>query len=224
MNLKFVRKFTEAGSAVSFIFEPESLLTWQAGQYLSLTLPGLPPAENERMFTISAAPYEKHIQITTRVTPSLFKQALNSLDTGAVVEADQFGGDFIWTKSDAPRIFIAGGIGITPFHSILKQRHHENAPLALTLLYGSRDEDIVFKAELDKLNELHPEFGMHYVVGERLDASRVEMLAPHVRESLIYISGPEPMVDAMENQLKEFGVHKSQLKQDWFPGYDQHNY
>ena len=224
MTIKFVQKFTEAGDAVSFIFEPEFPIKWEAGQYMTLTLPDMPPVNNERTFTISAAPYEKHLQITTRVTESKFKQRLNKLEKGETIEADQFGGDFVWQDRSEPIVFVAGGIGITPYHSILKQRHHENKPLSVTLLYGNRSDSIPFKAELDKLAKVHPEFHVHYVVGERLDWPKMQELVPNLKESYIYLSGPEPMVDSFEEMLSVQGVHKDRLKQDWFPGYTEKNY
>lgn len=224
MKLSFVRKFTEAGNAVSFIFEPEKPIQWLPGQYMTLTLPDLPPAASEHTFTISAPPYEKHLMITTRVSESDFKQRLNTLTAGTVIEADQFGGDFIWVDTKRPRVLVAGGIGITPYHSMLKQRHHDNDPISATLLYANRDDNIVYKAELDKLASLHPEFGVHYIIGQQLDANLMQQLAPKLQESLIYLSGPEPMVDSFEQQLLAIGIKKDQLKQDWFPGYTQNNY
>jgi ferredoxin-NADP reductase len=220
----FKKKFTESGNAVSFILEPEKPVDWEAGQYTSYELPGLPPSNDERTFTISSAPYEGHFQITTRITDSAFKQRLNTLEPGTEIEADQVGGDFTWVDTDRPIIFVAGGIGVTPYHSILKQRVHDNKPLSVTLLYATRDDKIVFKAELDKLASTHPEFGLHYVTGERLNADKMKVLAPKLSQSLIYLSGPEPMVDEFEQQLTAFGIAKDQLKQDWFPGYTDKTY
>lgn len=224
MKVTFKKKFTESGNAVSFIFEAERPVSWEAGQYTTYELPGLPPSNNERTFTVSAAPYEKHLQVTTRITESAFKQRLNTLKPGTVLEADQIGGDFTWVDTDRPVIFVAGGIGITPYHSILKQRAHENKPLTVTLLYSNRDDNIVFRAELDKLSTMHPEFGIHYVIGEQLNAKKMLILAPKLKDSLIYLSGPEPMVDTFEQQLTAIGIPKDQLKQDWFPGYTEKNY
>ena len=224
MNIRLVRKFTEAGNVVSFIFKPEQAIEWEAGQYLTLTIPDMPPVNNERTFTISSAPYEKNIQITTRITESQFKQRLNKLEVGEVVEADQFGGDFVWEDRDEPMIFIAGGIGITPFHSMLKQREHENKQMPVILLYALRDAEIPFKAEFDRLAAAHPELHIHYLVGERLNTENIQKFIPQIKQSYVYLSGPEPMVDALEESLAELGVSKNHLKQDWFPGYTEKSY
>ena len=224
MNIRLVRKFTEAGNVVSFIFKPEQAIEWEAGQYLTLTIPDMPPVNNERTFTISSAPYEKNIQITTRITESQFKQRLNKLEVGEVVEADQFGGDFVWEDRDEPMIFIAGGIGITPFHSMLKQREHENKQMPVILLYALRDAEIPFKAEFDRLAAAHPELHIHYLVGERLNTENIQKFIPQIKQSYVYLSGPEHMVDALEESLAELGVSKNHLKQDWFPGYTEKSY
>jgi ferredoxin-NADP reductase len=224
MKVIFKKKFAEGGNAVSFILEPEKPVNWEAGQYISYEIPGLPPSNDERTFTISSAPYEKHFQITTRITDSTFKQQLNNLKPGTELEADQVGGDFTWVDTNRPIIFVAGGIGVTPYHSILKQRAHDNKPLTATLLYANRDDNLVFKAELDKLAATHPEFGIHYVIGEQLNAQKMRKLAPQLNESLIYLSGPESMVDSFEEQLSALGIPKDQLKQDWFPGYTVKTY
>lgn len=224
MIITFKQKFTEAGNAVTFIFESKQPIGWEAGQYMTLTLPDVSPSNNERTFTISSAPYEKHLQITTRITDSVFKQRLNSLKPGEQIEADQFGGDFVWQERKEPIVFVAGGIGITPFHSMLLQRHHDNKPLNVTLLYSNRDEHIPFQAIFDKLAKQHPEFHIHYVIGERLDALKMQKLVPKLNNAFVYISGPEPMVDAFEAMLTGIGMSKDQLKQDWFPGYTDKNF
>jgi ferredoxin-NADP reductase len=224
MNIRLIRKFTEAGNAVSFIFETDEPIAWEPGQYMTITIPDMPPVNNERTFTISAAPYEKHLQITTRITESKFKQRLDQLEVNEVIEADQFGGDFLWEDRRESLVFVAGGIGITPFHSMLKQRHHDNKPLNATLLYATRDQDIPFKAELDKLQLVHPELHIHYVVGEHLNAENMQSFVPKLKESYVYLSGPEPMVDAFEEMLTGIGMSKDQLKQDWFPGYTDKSY
>lgn len=224
MKLKFIRKHTESGNAVSFIFEPDQPIEWVAGQYLTITMPDVPIGNNERTFTISSAPYEKNITITTRVTDSDFKQRMNRLEPGEVIEADQLGGDFVWVKDERPKVLVAGGIGITPFRSMLKQLHEENETFVATLIYNNRDDNIVFQAELDQIDKIHPEFGIHYIIGERLSGQVIADVAPRLMESLVYISGPEPMVDALEKQLIELGLPKDQLKQDWFPRYTEETY
>src|ERR1700716_3357100 len=122
-RLRFVGKHAETEGVVSFEFEPEAPLQFQAGQYLRYMLPHpFPDARGAaRSFTIGSAPSEPLLRLTTRFStlPSTSKQALSSLALGTVVEASGPHGQFVYTETDAPTVPIAGGIGITPFRSIL---------------------------------------------------------------------------------------------------------
>jgi ferredoxin-NADP reductase len=225
MQVTFKSKFTEAGNAVTFLFTPEQETTWTAGQYMHYELTLDSGRKDDRYFTIASAPYEKDLQITTRVTDSDFKQKLNRLEPGDTMTANGPTGDFVWTDTDMPRLLVAGGIGVTPFHSMLKERARQGQSMAATLLYATRDEEIPFRAEMDRWAAEHPEFSVAYLVGEKLTAELIKKHAPNLEECLVYLSGPEPMVDAIGGDLvKEQSLPKEQLKQDWFPGYTAKNY
>ena len=211
----------------AFRFKPSEPLKWTAGQFMRVELPHDNPDEEgtKRWFTISSPPYEGIVQITTRVTDSTFKQALSKLPIGGelpLVEKPE--GDFIWEDSDLPIVFVAGGIGITPFRSILQQRAHDHLPIPVTLVYGSRTEDVPFKDEFSELEKSDPHFTVDYVVGEPLTAESLAALLPNLNGSLVYISGPEPMVIALAKDLQAHGLPGTQLKRDEFPNYDKTNY
>lgn len=211
----------------AFRFKSAEVLTWTAGQYVRVKLdhPN-PDAEGaKRWFTNSAAPYEGILQITTRVTDSTFKQALSHLEPGETLELiEKPEGDFTWEKSSLPIVFVAGGIGITPFHSILKQRVYDDQPLAVTLVYGSRTDEVAFKNELKQWQAIDDRLKVSYVVGEPLTAQKLAEIVPELNQSLVYVSGPEPMVQALSTDLMHHGLAESQLKRDEFPHYDQSNY
>lgn len=227
MVLKLIEKEHLVDNVWAFRFQPSEPLMWTAGQYVRVELPhDNPDAEGTmRWFTDSAAPYEGIMQITTRVTDSTFKQALAKLETGGelqLVESPE--GDFVWQDSSMPLVFIAGGIGVTPFRSILKQRAHDKLPLNVTLIYGSRTADVPFKDEFDAWAASDNQLKILYVDGEPLTAEKIASLVPNLNESLVYLSGPEPMVEALGNQLKNQGLPEPQLKQDFFPNYNENNY
>lgn len=210
-----------------FRFKPSGPFVWTAGQYVRVELPHNNPDKEgtRRWFTNSAAPYEGVMQITTRITNSTFKQALAKLQLGDSLQLiENPGGDFVWQDSELPIVFVAGGIGITPFHSILKQRAHDKQPLNVTLIYGSRTPDVPFKEELAQWANADPAFKVHYVVGAPLTAQSVADLVPNLNESLVYLSGPEPMVEALGDDLKKHGMPEARLKQDFFPNYTEANY
>ena len=227
MTLQLIEKEHLVDNVWAFRFKPDGPFSWTAGQYVRVELPhDNPDTEGtERWFTNSAAPFEGIMQITTRVTESTFKQALSKLEPGdelRLIENPE--GDFVWQDSDLPMVFVAGGIGITPFRSILRQRAHDGQPLPVTLVYGGRTADVPFRGELDELAAAHPEFKVHYVIGAPLTSEGVAEVVPNVNGSLVYVSGPEPMVEALGDDLKQHGLRAAQLKQDFFPNYNENNY
>ena len=137
---------------------------------------------------------------------------------------DKPDGDFVWQDSDNPTIFIAGGIGVTPFYSILKQRVHDNLPLKTTLIYVSRTDEVPFKADFNQWVANDSNFKVYYEVGAPMTVESLAKMRPDINNSLVYLSGPEPMVETLGNQLKEHGLPEVQLKQDFFPNYSEKNY
>ncbi|MBA3543266.1 MAG: FAD-dependent oxidoreductase [Chthoniobacterales bacterium] len=122
--MKFTLSATkqEANDTFSFIFAPEQPLQWKAGQLLRYVLNHPNPDDRgvERFFSIASAPHEKHVMLTTRFAPksSSFKKALKNLRPGDAIEAHDLEGDFVVDDSETTFVFIAGGIGITPFRAI----------------------------------------------------------------------------------------------------------
>lgn len=228
MELKLIEKEHLIDNVWAFRFKPSEPLQYTAGQFVRVELPHDNPDEQgtKRYFTDSAAPFEGILQITTRVTGSTFKQALAKLEPGdtALQLIARPDGDFVWQDSDLPLVFVAGGIGVTPFRSILKQRAHDGQPLNVTVVYGSRTPEVPFKDELEKWASSNPDLHVHYAVGAPLTAERLAQLLPQLNQSLVYVSGPEPMVEALGDDLKQHGLPEVQLKQDYFPNYTESNY
>jgi len=227
MILTLFEKEHLADNVWAFRFKPAEPLSWIAGQYVRVELPhDNPDAEGtKRWFTNSAAPYEGIVQISTRVTKTTFKQALSRLEPGDTLRLIEHPkGNFIWQDSGRPIVFVAGGIGVTPFHSILKQRIYDGQPLNVTLVYGSRTPDVPFKEALGQWSKADPALKVHYAAGAPLTAESLIELVPHLNSSLVYISGPEPMVETLGDDVKRHGLPEAQLKQDFFPNYNETNY
>lgn len=225
MKLKLIERKPEVPGVESFIFEPQEALSWQAGQFLHYVLHHEPTDDrgSDRWFTVSAAPFEGHVMLTTRFTDekgSSFKNKLKSLEVGKSVEVSYLEGDFTLDDPNAEHVFIAGGIGITPFRAILKQLAYEKKPINVTLLYSNRDQNILFKEELEDIAKDHHNFKIHYIFSpEHIDEAKIRQLVPDLQKPIFYISGPEPMVDALSGTLKEIGIAEDHIKGDWFPGY-----
>ena len=221
--LKLLSSRQEAGNVKTFLFETGGI-KWIAGQLQNYILPqaGETEAENLRWFTIASAPFEGTINISTRVSDSSFKQCLNAMEPGDEILAYNLHGEFTWQEVSEDRVvMVAGGIGITPFRSILLDRKASGKRLNATLLYYNRTDDVPFRSEFERLLKDHPEFGLRIIVGQPITGKSIVDLAPGTQKSLVYISGAKPMMQALGTDLKGRGIR---MKQDWFPGYDGSNY
>jgi ferredoxin-NADP reductase len=224
MKLKFVKKEHEIENVQSFYFEPPAGTSWIAGQFLEYSLPH--PNEDDRgvkrWFTISTAPYEKLVRITTRINSeksSSFKSALQQLTIGDEIEAGEPEGDFVFGDPAKKYAFFAGGIGITPFRSILAQLDHDGQDFKVDLLYANRTDQLVFGDELKALEQKHHNFHIQEFIG--VHNVTLDDLKPYMEDTstIIYISGPEPMVEDFDKKLKDAGVPEERVKGDYFPNY-----
>ena len=225
VKLKLIARKAESPGVESFIFKPDEPLTWKAGQFLHYVLNHAPTDDrgSDRWFTIASAPFERHVMITTRFAGkhgSTFKKALKALRPGDAIEVSDLDGDFIMSDARKEYVFIAGGIGITPFRSILKQAEHEKKSLRVNLIYANRKNVAAYKKEFDAMAKRNPHLKIHYLFHpQRIDKNTVKELVPDLKTPLFYVSGPEPMVESIGKMLQQIGVPKKRIKQDWFPGY-----
>ena len=225
MKLKLAARKAESPGVESFIFKPEEPLVWKAGQFLHYVVNHQPTDDrgSDRWFTIASAPYERHVMLTTRFASkhgSTFKEALKALKPGDSIEVSDLDGDFIVNRPNKQYVFIAGGIGITPFRSILKQAEHQGKQLHVTLFYSNRKTVAAYKKEFDAMAKRNPHLTIHYLFHpQRIDKKTVKELVPDLKKPIFYVSGPEPMVESIGKMLKQIGVPKNRIKQDWFPGY-----
>jgi ferredoxin-NADP reductase len=225
MRLKLAAKKIESPGVVSFILKPQEPLTWKAGQFLHYVLNHAPTDDrgSDRWFTIASAPHERHVMLTTRLASekgSSFKKNLKTLKVGDFIEVSDLDGDFIVSDPRKHYVFIAGGIGITPFRAILNQAAHAGTPLRATLIYANKKKVAAYKAELEAMSRKNPDLKIHYLFNpHRIDKNTVKKIVPDLKKPLFYISGPEPMVEDVGKMLQQMGVRQNQIKQDWFPGY-----
>ncbi|MDQ3065032.1 MAG: FAD-dependent oxidoreductase [bacterium] len=218
MKLRFLDKKFEIGDVWSFFFEPIGSIEWLAGQSIRLEIPRKIWGVDERRFTIASAPHEEHLQITTRISNSEFKQNLSKLKTGDIIHGFNIEGDFVWQDSSKPKLFIAAGIGITPFRSLISDRINAKLPLNTTLLYSSQDQPAVFYEQLKTWQTKDITLRVEMTT-ERIDINIINSIAPAWLDSLIYVSGPETMVQELGKLLIPEGLPNSQLKTDQFTGY-----
>ncbi|HEX7633259.1 MAG TPA: FAD-dependent oxidoreductase [Candidatus Saccharimonadales bacterium] len=224
----------EADNIRTFYFKPEKPIQFTAGQFAEWTLHHENPDERgvKRWFTISSSPVSELVSLTTKYAgddkSSSFKKALFALQPGAEMIISDAMGDFVLPKLvQTPLVFVAGGIGITPFHSILSWLADTKEERPIKLLYAvNHEEEIIFQPTFGRagqhativVNEPSAAWG-----GERglLTADMILGLEEPSEDTLVYVSGPEPMVESLQKDLIARGLKKSQLVGDFFPNYSK---
>ncbi len=222
-----------AADTYDFVFTPQRKLAFRAGQYLEWTL-GLPRPDNRgnrRYFTLASAPTEDALRIGVKFysESSAFKRGLGAMQPGDTIYASEVAGSFVLPANpDTKLAFLAGGIGVTPFRSMLVDLLDKQEARPIVMLYGTETEqDIAYR---DVLEAARRELGIaaiHAVArGARhgqypgyIDAALVRKAIPDFRERTFYISGPQAMVRALRKQLRAMGVRRARIKVDFFPGF-----
>lgn len=225
--LRLKEKIKIAPSIYDFVFSSNGNLKFLPGQYLEWTLSHKNPDNRgvRRYFTIAASPTEENLRIGVKFYPkgSSFKNALSKMQHWDQVLASQLVGEFTLPKDPNTKLlFIAGGIGITPFRSMIKYLLEINERRDIILFYSSKTSaDFVYKDMFEKAVQ-RLSIKVIYVTsdkGERIDTGLIQKEAPDYNDRICYISGPHSMVSAFEKTLKEMGFKSTQIKTDFFPGY-----
>lgn len=225
--LKLKEKIQLSKDIYEFVFGLEKKIKYAAGQYMEWTLSHhhSDSRGNRRFFTLASSPTEDHLRLGVKfyINCSSFKKALLSLKAGDQIMAGQLSGEFTLPKDLSQKlVFIAGGIGITPFRSMIKYLIDRNEKRDITLLYANKTaQDIVYKNIFDEAFQ-KLRIKTVYVNTDTMgyiDEARIKRETPDIKERTFYIAGPHSMVDAFEKVLKGMGIQGSQIKIDFFPGY-----
>jgi ferredoxin-NADP reductase len=236
MNIKLIHKEKIAADSWELIFEKPEGFVYEPGQFLEVYLdhPSQDDRGIKRWFTMSSSPTESDLMITTRLVEkhSSFKEAFFKLKPGDELEAKGPMGSFIMPKDVNKKIiWIAGGIGITPFRSQMKFLLDNQEQRSITLIYSNRTiNDVCFSELWENAKKQLNNF--HYVqtlvdeipenwTGEKgvIDAEMIKRAVKDPSECEFYVSGPEPMVEAFKPMLLELGAKEEVIHQDWFPNY-----
>ncbi|MBX8633946.1 MAG: FAD-dependent oxidoreductase [Thermoplasmata archaeon] len=233
--LRVLGKRDESADTRSFMFEPADGMNWEAGQYLIMKLdcPG-DDRKGIRSFSIASSPTEKIIMITTRLrSGSSFKQRLSTLTTGDEVRVTGPMGRFLFHHDERPALFIAGGIGVTPFRSILKHSIDTGRRTSTTLVVSDRTPELfVFRDEFNlwqKENSwlkvyrtvTRPEAGSEKWNGHtgRIDQSWITEICPQVAEATVYCAGPPTFVQSTIAMLRSMNIEQGHIRTERFTGY-----
>ncbi|HJT57205.1 MAG TPA: FAD-dependent oxidoreductase, partial [Ktedonobacteraceae bacterium] len=236
VSLKLRRKSKISSDIVDFVFRPSQKLAYQPGQYMEFTLGHAKPDSrgNRRYFTLASSPTEENLRLGVRFyeNGSSFKQALYRIDARSIILAGQVAGDFTLPRDpDEKLVFIAGGIGITPYRSMLKYLLDMGQRRDIVLFYVNRTAgEIAYK---DILSEAQTKLGVKvfYTLTDtksiphnwaglsgRINEQMILKAVPDYDERTFYLSGPPGMVRAYEHVLKNMRVRHDQIKKDFFAG------
>ena len=208
---------------------------FEPGQYFFVTLPDLGYQDEKglrRHITVVTSPNEKGVLgLATRLRDSAFKKTLKEVPEGAEVEVEPPKGKFVLPKDTSrPLVFIAGGIGITVFHSMLLYIREEGLPYRVTLIYSNSDrESTAFLDELQELDRELPNFRLILTMtddphweGEtrRVDATFCkEYVEGDLNQYTFMVAGPPAMAEGVQGELAEAGVDEGNVTADSFSGY-----
>lgn len=235
--LRLKEKISTSPQTVDFVFEPTSAIRYKPGQYMEFTLANESPDDrgNRRTFTLASSPTESTLRIGAKFYEpgSTFKKGLLQQEPGSEIAAGQLAGDFtLPDDTDRKLAFIAGGIGVTPFRSMVKYMLDTSEKRDVCLLYSERQptgfvyRDVFDAAQASGIARVIYDISDPQAVptdwtGES-GSIKVEMIVrcmPDYRERIFYISGPHPMVVATTDVLRQLGVPRYQIKTDHFSGY-----
>lgn len=217
MILKVQQKKSETNNSFSLILEKPQGFSFYAGQYLDIELPVQDKLGNSRTFTISSSPTEHFLMITSKKGITPFKKFMEKLKKGDTITTSHPIGTFTLDES-VPAVFMAGGIGITPFRSIIKYALDKHLSTPMTLIYCSSG-DFVFKEELDQWQKQLSNLTTNYI--DTSKEGRLKKLdTKHIIPNTIYyLAGPPTMVDDLENILLKEGTDQTNIRTDRFDGY-----
>ncbi len=234
--LKLRKKIKMAPNIVDFVFTPSRKLAFTPGQYMEFTLAHPQPDSkgNRRYFTLASSPTENVVHLGVRFydRSSSFKRAMYRIDGRIKFVGGQIAGDFTLPPDPQQKlVFIAGGIGITPFRSMLKYLLDTQQRRDIVLFYANRTaNEIVYQ---DVLSVAGAKLGVKtfYTLTDiaavprnwpgfvgRISEQMILQIAPDYQERTFYLSGPPEMVRAYEQVLKNMNVKNDRIKKDFFPG------
>lgn len=237
LMLKLKDKMQLSPDIYDFVFASNQKLEFLPGQYMEWTLGVKNPDTrgNRRYFTLASSPTEDDVKLGIKFSnnSSGFKKQMLDLSKGDQIVAGQLSGEFTLPSDPNQKlVFIAGGIGITPFRSMIKYLLDKKEKRGIILFYSAKTlEELVYK---DLFDSAVKEIGikMVYILTDKdkvpkgwkgklghIDEKIIKSEVPDYKDGIFYLSGPRSMVTSFENILNNLGVSKSQIKTDYFPGF-----
>jgi len=236
-KIRLMNRTEVAEGTIAFHFEKPASLQFEAGQHAELTL--LNPSENDfegssRIFSFASAPFEPELMFATRIQDTAFKRVLKASPIGTEISLDGPMGSFTLHKDEKKTgVFLAGGIGVTPFMSIVSEAAKNKASHLLYMFYSNRrPEDAPFLDRLLAAEKENPNFRLIPTMtameksqrewkGETgfIDKAMLVRYLPALDGPIYYIAGPPSMVGAMKKMLSAAEVNSDDVRTEEFSGY-----
>jgi ferredoxin-NADP reductase len=222
----------------AFYFEKPKGFEFEAGQFADFTLltpPGSDLRGNTRTLSIASAPYEKNLMVAMRLRATAFKRTLNSLPVGAeLLLQGPYGWMTLPRNGARPAVLLAGGIGVTPFRSLIWNAAESLSPRRILLFYSVRvPEEAAFLEELQEMERYNERYMLICTVTqpEKVRAPwqgetgriSIEMLSkwiPDLSVPIYYIAGPPGMVTGVRQMLIGSGISEEDIRAEEFAGYE----
>ncbi len=233
-----------AERTLEFRFDKPAEMTFKAGQFMDLTFLNPPETDaegNTRGFSINSAPDDPDLIFTTRLRDTAFKRVLKTTPLATPVRVEgPFGNFTLHNNARRPAVLLAGGIGVTPFRSIVRWAAHQKLPHRIILFYSNRrPEDAPFLDEFAELASANPNFTVvptmtqmsrskrpwkgetGYIDQALLDRHLAHIHSPEVGLSapIYYVAGPAPMVKGLRTMLNKAGIDDDDIRAEEFTGY-----
>jgi ferredoxin-NADP reductase/Na+-translocating ferredoxin:NAD+ oxidoreductase RnfD subunit len=234
--LVFKEVRTIAADTYEYVFEGATP-RFTPGQYAEFTLYAdkADNRGNRRYFTFASSPTETGVRLGVKfyAQPSTFKAKLARFSPISTMLAGSIAGDFVLPRNKANKlVFIAGGIGVTPFRSMIKYLIDTKEKRDIVLFYSNKTEgEIAYREIFAEAEDADIGIKVVYTITDKLVASswqgergyvNAEMIKRHVpdyQDRYFYVSGPHSMVDGFSKTLRQLGVRRSRMKKDFFPGF-----
>lgn len=230
MILRIIKNKKLGNNYFSLILEKPKGFDFYPGQYLDIELPVKDKFGKTRAFTIASSPTEDFLMITPQIGRTPFKKFMEKIKTGDTISASYPAGTFTLDES-SPAFFIAGGIGITPFRSMVKYVLDRKISTPIILIYSSSKE-FAFKKELDIWQKQLPNLTIHYLDTNKEDRLNRRKLLKAISDkqslrsndlkldTIYYLAGSHSLVDNLEDILLNLEIDQINIRTDRFDGYE----
>jgi len=217
--LKVKEKRYESVDCLSIIFERPRGLLYEPGDWMDIRFLTADLSVG-KTYSFASSPTEPDLLITFKKGVSKFKKALEKVQAGDKLLITQYGSNGFLLNPRFNSVFIAGGIGVTPFRSMLKAAIDNKVKTNITLFYLNHTDNFLFRYELEEWQKEFDFLKIIFIITKAEGRLTKENLQKIITgEQMYYIAGSPPMVTSYQNTLKELGISDANIKIDRFEGY-----